>query len=276
MPDRQLIAPDAGGHGQQRDHHTDPHRRRQATARVSQGDEGPERDQPSAHAVELEAVRAIGQDVAHRGAVLQHRPHVQQVAGHGGRLHRAQGAGHAQHQQWPQAGQGKCPAPAPQVGRPLRHQERQAHAQRKGGGVQRHRARGVLAIQPVGQRAQAGHVGPGKARARQAPPQHGRAQPLGQQRKAEGGQCAEQRTQPQDAARVMAVGQGRQDRHRHHVAASIGRRHQPGLGIAQPPGRDQVAGHHRGHHHMGQQAAQLPQAHQQQQRANAHGADGNG
>src|SRR5262249_11277890 len=73
--------------------------------------------------------------------------------------------------------------------------------------------------------------------------------------------AAEHRARREDAARVYAVSQCCQHRDREHVTEGVGARHQPGLGGAEVPQGHEVLRHDCRQRHMGQQIADLPQAH---------------
>ena len=93
--------------------------------------ERPERDDPGAHPEKLEAVRAVTENVAERGAVAQHRTKVEHVAVRSRRLERRHRETHADHDEWPEAGDEKRGAPADSVGDKLRYQEREPDADRE-------------------------------------------------------------------------------------------------------------------------------------------------
>jgi hypothetical protein len=111
--DRRFVAEDAGGHGEQRYQITlTAIGDKQRMAAVVRDHEGPERHDPGAHAVELEAVRAVAEHVAHGGAVAQHGTEIEQLSVRGRWLvGRHQQAG-GDHRERPEPGQHKGRTPA--------------------------------------------------------------------------------------------------------------------------------------------------------------------
>src|SRR5262249_59459458 len=79
---------------QQRDNDADGNWTDQYTVVIARHDKGPERHDPSAHTVKFEAVRAVAQDVAERGAIAQNRSEIQQMSGCRDRLLRGEPEAH--------------------------------------------------------------------------------------------------------------------------------------------------------------------------------------
>jgi hypothetical protein len=93
------------------------------------GDEPPEGDDPGADAVELEAVRAITQDVAHGRPVSQHRLEIEKGGLPRRRARRRKGEGNGHHRQRSQAREVEGVAPTQVLGGQLRDQKGEADAQ---------------------------------------------------------------------------------------------------------------------------------------------------
>ena len=74
--------------------------------------EGPERDDPRAHAVKLEAMRAVAEDVAERGAIAQNRPEIEEVSVRRYRFAWRKPEAHGNHDKRPSARDIKGRAPA--------------------------------------------------------------------------------------------------------------------------------------------------------------------
>ena len=80
-------------------------------------------------AIELEAMRAVAEDVAHGGAIAQHRSKIEQPGLARRRLYRPEAKGDGDHCQRPQPGENEGIAPAQVLSRQLRCQEGETDAE---------------------------------------------------------------------------------------------------------------------------------------------------
>ena len=87
---REFVAEDACRHRQHREQEADDQRRWNAGGGISDNDECPECHQPGAHAVQLEAMRAVTEHKAHGGPVLENGSEIEQASLCGPWLHRSQ------------------------------------------------------------------------------------------------------------------------------------------------------------------------------------------
>src|SRR5262245_57142909 len=78
-------------------------------------DKGPEADNPGPHAVKLEAMRAVTEDVAERSAIAQNRPEIEEVSVCRRRFALRKPEAHANHDKRTDARDIKCRAPASTV-----------------------------------------------------------------------------------------------------------------------------------------------------------------
>src|SRR5262245_32831941 len=82
-------------------------------------DKGPEGDDPGTHAVKLEAMRAVTEDIAERSAIAQNRPEIEEVSVRRRRLAWREPEAHANHDKRTSARDIKRRAPAGTVGNEL-------------------------------------------------------------------------------------------------------------------------------------------------------------
>src|SRR5262249_19310381 len=107
-----FVAEDARGQRQQRDDDAYGDRTHECAVVALRHDKGPEGDDPGAHAVKLEAMRAVSKAVAVRGAIAQTRPDTEEVSVRRPRFAWREPEAHADHGEGTSARDIKRRAPA--------------------------------------------------------------------------------------------------------------------------------------------------------------------
>ena len=112
---KHFVAEHARGQRQQRDDDAYGDWTHECAVVALRHDKGPEGDDPGAHAVKLEAMRAVAEDVAERSAIAQNWPEIEEVSVRRCRFAWRKPEAHANHDKRPRARDIKSRAPASSV-----------------------------------------------------------------------------------------------------------------------------------------------------------------